>query len=174
MARELKNLMDADFRRQFSGLDSCVLVDYNGLNSEQTASLRSDLRGHDIRMRVVHNRLFKRVFADTEVPEDFRALFRGPTAVLYGAEDGAVSASKYVVEWSKKNEDAVAVKGGLFQGKTLDLAGVTKLAELPDLPTMQSTLVSTFLGPLNYIASATESLLGHFAGCVEARQKSIE
>jgi len=174
VAKELKNLIDAEFRRRFDGVDSCILVDYRGLNSEQTEDLRSELRRKNVRMRVVHNRLVKRVFADSEAPESFRDLFRGPTAVVFCEDDGAVSASKYVVEWAKKNEDAVAVKGGLFQGKTLDVGEVQRLAEIPDLPTMQRMVAGMLLGPLTFIASATESLLGHFAGCVEARQKELE
>jgi len=58
-----------------------------------------------------------------------------------------------------------------LDGKVLSVAEVGDLAKIPDKETLQSQLASMFLGPLRVLASATQSLLSHFAGCVEKRRK---
>jgi len=173
VSKELKQLLQGDIAARFDGIESCVLIDYQGLNSEQTQDLRSHLRRVGVRMTVVHNRLVKRVFADREMPDDFREMIRGPTAILVG-EDGALSASKNVVDWSKKNKDLAPVKGGLFQGKALSTQDVLELAKLPSKETLQSQGAGYLLAPLTHLASCTQSVLAHFAGCVKARQESAE
>ena len=116
MARELKNIVCAQLDRDFEGLDGCVLIDYAGLNSEQTYDLRSKLRADGVRVRVVHNRLAKRVFgAREDIPAEFADLFKGPVALLV-AEEGALVASKSITNWHKENKDLAAIKGGLFEG----------------------------------------------------------
>jgi large subunit ribosomal protein L10 len=174
MSRELKTIMESSIRQRFESVESCIVIDYQRINAEKTHELRSSLRRHGVRINVVHNRLAKRVFSESEVPEDFKALLKGPTAVVWGVDDGAVSASKYVAEWRKENPELAEVRGGLFQGKTLLPEEVQTLAELPDLPTMQSMVTGMFLGPLTLLATLAEQLPGHFAGCVAARKDSLD
>ena len=174
MSRELKTLIESSLRKRFESVESCIIIDFQRLNSEKTSELRASLRRHGVRMNVVHNRMARRLFTEVDMPEDFRALLKGPSALVWGIEDGAVSASKYVAEWRKENPDLAAVRGGLFQGKTLQPGEVQTLAELPDLPTMQSTVTSMFLSPVMLLATLAEQLPGHFAGCVEARKESLD
>ena len=171
MSKELKDLLKSEFARRFEGVDGCVLIDYHGLDSEQTQNLRSQLRASGVRMSVIQNRLAQRVFADMETPESFRELLRGPVAILVG-EDGAVTASKKVVEWSKKNDDLAAVKGGLLDGETLSAEKVQALAKLPSLDELRASVAGSFLSPMTHIASCTQALLSHFASCAKAHHEA--
>jgi large subunit ribosomal protein L10 len=173
MARELKTIIYRQFDARFGGLDGCVLINYQGLNAEQTQDLRTTLRRSGVLMNVVQNRLARRVFKDRGAPQEFEVLLKGPTAVLHGG-DGALAASKLIVQWRKKNKDLASIKGGLFQGKALSSADVEKLASLPDANTLQAQTLSLFLSPMNHLATVTQGLLSHFAGATKAHREGLE
>ena len=172
MSKELKQLLQDEFARRFDGVDGCVLIDYHGLDSEKTQNLRSHLRSVGVRMSVVQNRLARRVFAEMEIPESFGDLLRGPVAVLIG-EDGAVTASKQVVEWSKKNKNLAAVKGGLLAGETLDAEKVKALAKIPSMDELRASVAGSLMSPLTHLASCAQGLLAHFAGCAKAHHEAL-
>jgi large subunit ribosomal protein L10 len=174
MAKELKRIVLREFERRFGDMDGCVLIDYRGLDSAQTVDLRSTLRESGVFMRVVQNRLARRAFsARGDVPPEFEALFKGPTALVFG-EDGALSASKLLVRWQKKNQGLAPIKGGLFQGRVLSVEDVGRLSEIPDRPTLQGQLAGLFGAPAQALASPISALLSHFAGAARARQADLE
>jgi len=173
MARELKQILLKELDKTFRTSDSCVLIDYCGLNSEQTQDLRSVLRKSGIGMSVVQNRIARRVFSARGAPETFQHLFRGPTAILHG-EEGAVVASKVIVGWRKKNKDIATIKGGLFHGQMISTEEVESLAKLPDLETLRSIVASQLLSPMACLLAATQGLLSHFPGATKARHESLE
>jgi ribosomal protein L10 len=173
MARELKQIVSKQLKSALGSLDGCVLVDYRGLNSEKTQDLRVSLRKTGIRMAVVPNRLVRRVFEESGAPAEFRKAIRGPTAVLFGSE-GAIAASKAIVQWRKKNKDLAAIKGGFFLGKSLGSGDVEHLATIPDAATLRSVAACLLMAPLSYLPSAIQSLVGHFAGSVQSHRESLE
>jgi len=173
MARELKNIVCAQLDKEFEEFDGCVMIDYAGLNSEQTYDLRSKLRADGVRVRVVHNRLAKRVFgARDEIPAEFADLFRGPIALLI-AEEGPLSAAKSLTNWHKENKGLAAIKGGLFEGKALSTDDVVEMSKIPDKATLLAQTVGMFLSPVQFLPSAAKSLVSHFAGCAKAPHESL-
>jgi len=60
------------------------------------------------------------------------------------------------------------VKGGMFEGKAIDKAQVTKLASMPSREQMLSELGASMQAPMAMFAGAMNSLLQNFAGAVEA------
>jgi len=174
MARELKELIVSDFERRFGGLRGCVLIDFKGLDSEKTADLRRELRREGVRMAVVQNRLVRRTLSGRDgIPESFLDLLQGPTALVYG-EDGALSASKVIDRWQRANKGLAPVKGGLFEGRMLDVAQVGELAKIPDRPVLQSTVAALMASPLQVLAGAARGLVEHLARCAQARHKELE
>ena len=173
MAKELKEILFKQIDSTVGHINGCVLIDYCGINSEQTHELRTLLRKDRIEMSVLQNRIARRVFSERGVPEAFQDLLRGPTAILYG-EDGALTASKTVVSWRKKNKDLAAIKGGLFEGEVISTAEVERLASLPDLDTLRSRLLGVFMSPLAHLASVTDSLVRHFPSATKAHREGLE
>ena len=102
MSRVLKSHIQKDLERRFQGVEGYILVDFRGLDSAQAYDLRKSLRTAGLRMNVVPNRLALRVLDRWEGKKpEFRALFRGPTAVVFG-EDGPLTASRVVAQCSDK------------------------------------------------------------------------
>jgi large subunit ribosomal protein L10 len=173
MAKELKNIIAKQIEKNVGDLDGCVLIDYRGLNAEQTQDLRVSLRKSGVLMNVVPNRLARRVFTEHGAPAEFQSLLSGPTAVLFG-NDGALTASKSIMQWRKKNKDLAPIKGGLFQGRALSPAEVERLSALPDASQLRERVLALFLSPLNHLASVTQGLLSHFASACKAHRESLE
>ena len=69
---------------------------------------------------------------------------------------------------SKENDKKLAVKGGVFEGKSIDSAQITKLASMPSREQMLSELGASMQAPMAMFAGAMNSLLQNFAGVVEA------
>lgn len=171
MARELKELICEDLKKRFGEIDGCVLVDFRGLNSEQTQDLRDSLRAEGVRMNVVRNRLAQRIFDELGAPPEFKEYISGPTAVLFGG-DGAFTASKGLSKWRKKNADLAEVRGGMFQGQALSAADVQRLADIPEPDALRSQILSMFLSPLSHMSSCAQSLVSHLAGCAKAQHEA--
>ena len=172
MARELKTIICQQMERELASMDGCVMIDYAGLNAEQTSDLRRTLRQDGVRMRIVHNRLARRVFAERDFPDGFSGLLRGPTALLV-AEESALTVAKSLSNWTKKNPNLAAVKGGLFEGKVLSVEDVGEMAKLPDKATLLAQTVGMFLSPVQFLPGAAKSLVSHLAGCAQAQHEKL-
>ena len=174
MAKQLKKIIVAEFRQRFGVLkDGCVLIDFHGMNAEQTLDLRSRLREKGSCVTVVHNRLARRAWQDREeIPAEFGNLLRGPTAIVYG-DIGVLASSKLLVNWRKKNRDLAEIKGGFFEGRVLSPGEVLKLALLPDHETLQGQLAATLISPLQCLGGAAAQLLSHLGACARARHDEL-
>jgi large subunit ribosomal protein L10 len=173
MAKQLKSIICKNLDNRFGKISGCVLIDYRGLDSEKTQELRSLLRKGGITMSVVQNRLAVRVFKERGAPDAFLSLLKGPTALLVG-DDGALTASKSIVQWRKKNKTLATIKGGLLEGKALRPEDVERLSSLPDVHQLRAQLFTTLMGPMTYIQSAIQGLVTHFVGAAKAHRESLE
>ena len=174
MARELKNIVAAEFERRFEGVEGAVIIDYQRLNAEKTLELRSVLRKDGVRMRVVHNRLAKRVFGSKDdVPEGFGDLLSGPCALLVG-EEGVITTSKAITNWRKKNKDVAEIKGGYFDGEVLSVADIARLATTPGKDELRADVAGRFIAPAQNLGACAKALVEHFAGCVKSRREGME
>jgi len=64
------------------------------------------------------------------------------------------------------------VKGGLLEGRVLDEAQVDALAKIPDRETMQSQVAAMFIAPAQFLASASNNLVSHLAGCAKSQHEA--
>lgn len=135
MAKILTRWMAQEIKDKLSGLDGGVVVDFTGLNSKLTYSLRTSLREADIKVAVVKNTMARRALSELGFPEaSGSSLFEGPSAIVFGGE-GPPLVAKTVLEWKKKNKaKALQIKGGFLPGKALDADGVEQLSKVPGRP----------------------------------------
>jgi len=104
-----------------------VLTEYRGLSVDDLAELRARLRENDASYRVVKNTLTRLAARDAgfDIPND---LLVGPTAITFCAGD-PVAAAKALRTFSKQHPELV-IKGGVLDGRVLDAAETTRLADL--------------------------------------------
>lgn len=124
-AKELKELFNE--HRYF------VFFDFTGINVEQINNLRSSLRKSGSLIKVVKNRIAKKILSDTPAApaEDWLS---GPTAVVF-IKDDVGKAVKELYEFSK--EAPLKFKGFVLEGQKM---GPEKAEELSKLPTREELL----------------------------------
>src|SRR3954454_20207302 len=126
MARPDKAAAVADLVESFQEASGAVLTEYRGLSVKQLQELRRSL-GENANYAVVKNTLAKLAAKDAGI-EGFDDLLTGPTAIAFIKGD-VVEAAKGLRDFAKANPNLV-IKGGVYEGKTLDAAEVAKLADL--------------------------------------------
>ncbi len=122
-----------------------VVAQYRGLTVSEMGSLRRSLHEAGVSLQVVKNTLARRAAEGT----DFKAaeeLFTGPVAIAYGTEP--VGMAKAIADFSKKHE-ALKIRGGVLDGKVMDVAGVSALASLPSREVLLAKMLGSMQSPIS-------------------------
>ena len=158
--RPEKQAIVAEIKQQVSEATYIIFVDFSRINTEQTIALRRKLAEQKTRFQVVPNRLFKVVAGELGM-EGIDAALKGPTALVFGAEDAAATAK--IVQDFIKDQKILTVKMGWMDGEALTAAQVEHLATLA---APMSNLVGVFsqkLASLVYVLKAAADKKGEGA-----------
>lgn len=120
-----------------------------GVASNDAVAIRKSVRDAKGAIAVTRNTLFERAAKGTYA-EEMLSNLKGPTAVAFAFEDAAAVAK--CLKEAGKNHEIVEFRGGLLEGKTLSVAEVKALADLPSRDEMLGTLLATFMAPASAFA----------------------
>jgi len=135
---------------------SCTVVaDYRGLNVAQVTELRKQLREAGVEFQVLKNTLVRRATAEAELTE-LDAALTGPTAIAFSKDD-VVAPAKVLSDFAKKNEK-LKVKAGVVEGRVVDVAQISALANLPSREGLLSMLLSVLQAPVRNFALAVKAV----------------
>lgn len=168
MARPDKAAAVAELVEEFQESAGAVLTEYRGLTVKQLQELRRAL-GENAHYAVVKNTLTQFAAREAGV-EGFDDLLTGPTAVAFIRGD-VVEAAKGLRDFAKANPSLV-IKGGLYEGKTLDPAEIAKLADLESREVLLGKLAGAMLASLSqavYLLNAPLSQAARLAGALQAK-----
>lgn len=154
MAKPTKVATVAEIADSFRSSSAAVITEYRGLTMSQLTTLRKNL-GSDTAYTVAKNTLVKRAAADAGV-EGLDGLFTGPTAVAF-INGEPVDAAKVLRDFSRANP-LLVIKGGLLDGKPLDAAEVTKLADLESREVLLGKMAGAMLATLTKAAVVLNAL----------------
>jgi len=121
-----------------------VVVHYRGLKVAEMTALRRALREVGAVLKVVKCTLARRAAEGTEFAV-LEPLFTGPIAIAYGEDP--VGLAKALVDFAKQHE-ALAIRGGVLDGRLIDEAGVKALAALPPREVLLAQLLATMQAPI--------------------------
>ena len=144
MARPDKAAAVAELTEDFRTANATVLTEYRGLSVTSMKELRRAL-GSDTKYSVVKNTLTKIAAKDAGVDID-PTLLAGPSAVAFIKGD-PIDAAKSLKNFSKENPFLV-IKGGIFEGKSVTVAEIMKLADLESREVLLSKLAGAMKGSL--------------------------
>ena len=145
--QELQELATA-----FKRVDTAILVDYKGLNVPAVTELRRQIRGVKGTYKVVKNTLAKRASKGT-VFETLEQHFVGTTAVAYTSDD-AVALAKALTTFMKSSPTlTLKIKAAVVQGRAIQPAEVTDLANLPGKPELYAKLLFLLQAPMQQFVS---------------------
>jgi len=129
----------------FKGADAAILIDYRGINVPQVTELRAQLRKAKAGYKVVKNSLAKRALKGTDF-ETLSAHFEGTTAVAFTEDDPVVLAKTLTT--FMKNAPTLQIKAAVVQGRAIQPAQVTDLANLPGKPELYAKLLFLLQAPM--------------------------
>ena len=157
--RILKEQVVEDIKAKLDGAQSGVICSYNGLTVADVTELRALCRAQDVHYCVLKNRLVLKALQEKGI-EGLDHLLEGPNAFVFGMKD-AVSAPKVINDFiEKKKLTSLEIRGGLLDGKAVDVQTIKSLAALPS----REVLLAKLLGSMT-------NAIGSFVRVVEAYRK---
>src|SRR6478752_870619 len=157
----------AETTERFRTANAAVITEYRGLTMAQLTELRRSL-GSDTAYTVAKNTLVKRAAADAGVP-GLDDLFVGPTAVAFVTGE-PVDAAKALRDFAKTHP-LLVIKGGLLDGRPLEAAEVSKLADLDSREVLLGKLAGAMKGTLTKAAIVLNALPTKTAQLLAALQE---
>ena len=127
------------------GVDSAILFDYKGLNVPQVTELRRQVRAAKGQYRVVKNTLARRALKGTEF-EPLSEFFQGTTGIAFTGTD-PVALAKTLTTFAK-TAPQLTIKAAVVQGRRIQAAEVTELAQLPGKPELYAKLLFLLNAPM--------------------------
>lgn len=152
---EAKQLAVNEIADKLRASATTVVADYRGLNVSQVTELRKQLREAGVEFQVLKNSLVRRATAAAELSE-LDEVLTGPTAIAFSRED-AVAPAKILNDFAKKNE-ALEIKGGVVEGRVVDVEQIKALAALPSREGLLSMLLSVLQAPVRNFALAVKAV----------------
>jgi large subunit ribosomal protein L10 len=170
MARPDKAAAVAELTDEFRSSNGAVLTEYRGLTVKQLQELRRSL-GENVNYAVAKNTLTKIAAREAGV-DGVDDLLNGPTAIAFIKGD-PVEVAKGLRDFAKAN-DKLVIKGGFLEGKALDAAEITKLADLESREVLLARLAGGMKANLSKAAALFQAPLAQAARAVGALQTKVE
>ena len=123
------------------------LCEYRGLTVKKITDLRSRVRKAGGEMKVAKNTLMRLALQQAGLPT-MDPYETGPN--VYTLVYGDIAAvAKTLRDYSKeKGNDALVIKGGVMDGKVLDLAAIEALSTMPSRDELLAKLLATMNEPI--------------------------
>ena len=169
MKRPQKEKLVAELREKLTGAKALYYTDFSGLNVKRMTDLRRRLRKANVEYVVIKNTLALRAVNESGL---VGTRLRGQTGLVIARD--AVAAAKVLADFAKENDQRPAVKGGLLEGKSLDVEQVKKLATMPSRDQMLAELGAGLQSPMAAFVGALNGLLYMFAGALEGLRTQRE
>jgi large subunit ribosomal protein L10 len=163
MKKPEKDKLVAELKEKLVGAKALYYTDFTGLNVKRMTDLRRRLRKANVEYVVIKNTLALRAVNESGL---VATPLKGQTGLVIAKKD-AVAAAKVLADFAKENDERPAVKGGLLDGRTLDVAQVKKLASMPSREQMLADLGAGLQSPMAAFVGALSGLLYMFAGALD-------
>jgi large subunit ribosomal protein L10 len=169
MKKPEKDKLVAELKDKLKGAKALYYTDFTGLNVKRMTDLRRKLRKANVEYVVIKNTLALRAVNESGL---VGTRLKGQTGLVIAKD--AVAAAKVLADFAKENEERPAVKGGLLDGKSLDVAQVKKLANMPSREQMLAQLAGGLQSPLSAMLGAMSGMLTMMVGAMEARRAQLQ
>ena len=163
MNKTEKGQLVTELRDKIKGARALYYTDFTGLNVKRMTELRRRLRRAGVEYVVIKNTLALRAVNESGLVGE---RLRGPTGIVVATD--AVAGAKVLTDFAKENDQRPAVKGGMFDGRAIDSAQVTKLASMPSREQLLAELAGGFQAPIAALVGSLNGLLYTFVGALDA------
>jgi large subunit ribosomal protein L10 len=167
-----KQQIVAELHDKLTRAKAVFLADFRGLNVGKATQLRNELRKSDIEYKVVKNTLLELASRDT----DKAALsehFAGPTAIALSYAD-PVAAAKVLSKFAKEQNAVFKLKGGILTGKSMSVADIQALADLPSREVLIAKMLGSMQAPSSNFVRVLAAVPGGFVRVLNAIREKKE
>jgi large subunit ribosomal protein L10 len=154
MAKTDKSAVIAELTEDFRGAGATIVTEYRGLSVTSMKALRRSLGGTN-KYSVAKNTLM-RIAAKNAGVEISEELLKGPSAIAFINGD-PIDAAKSLRDFAKENP-ALVIKGGIYEGKFVSAAEIMKLADLESREVLLAKLAGAMKGSLAKAARTFDAL----------------
>ena len=139
-----------------------VFVDYKGITVAQDTELRNKFREAGVEYSVVKNTL-TRLAANKVGFSEFDEVLNGTTSMATTTDD-PIAPARIISEFTKKNKNALRIKGGIVEGKVQTVDALNAFGELPSKNALVAQVLGTFLAPITSLAFVIDQIREQKAG----------
>jgi len=169
MKRSEKQELVNELSQKIKGAQALYYTDFTGLNVKRMTDLRRRLRKAGVEYVVIKNTLALRAVNESGLVGE---RLRGPTGVVIGTDP--VAAAKVLTDFARENDQKPGIKGGMFDGRSIDTDQVKKLATMPSREQMLAELGAGLMSPLAAFAGALNGMMYQMVGALEALRQQRE
>jgi large subunit ribosomal protein L10 len=169
MKRPEKEQLVTELSEKIKGAKALYYTDFTGLNVKRMTELRRQLRKAGVEYVVIKNTLAMRAVNESGLIGE---RLRGPTGVVVTKDP--VVAAKLLTDFAKANDARPAVKGGVFEGVSIDESQIKKLAAMPSREQMLADLGAGLMSPMAAFVGALNGMLYMMIGALEALKTQRE
>jgi len=130
---------------KLSRAQAVFLADFRGMTVSQATDLRNELRKAQVEYKVVKNTLLEIASKGTD-KEGLNPYYAGPTAIALCYDD-PVEAAKVLSRFNKEATNPFKLKAGVLTGKTISVADIQALADLPSREVLLARMLGSMMAP---------------------------
>ena len=171
ITRKKKEHLVADYVEHMSRSKAVFLTDYRGLTVPNVQALRGKVREAQGGYVIVKNTLARIALekAGLPVPEN---LLSGPVALSFAYGDVAAMAKLLAVH--AKATKILQIKGAIMDGRLLDAAQASALADLPPREVIMAQLLGVIQQPGSRVAGVVNAVGNKLAATIKAYADKLE
>lgn len=164
-----KDEMVAQYLELIDRSHAIFMTEYSGMSVKGMEALRHAIREANGVFHVTKKTLLKLALEQSgqPVPPD---LMEGQLAAGF-AMDEVPTFAKALVKFAK-TEEALTLKGGIFNDEVLSLEQVKALADLPSLPELRAQILGLINAPAQNIVSAVTNGIRQVVNVIDAYAQS--
>ena len=146
-----------------------IVTEYRGLSVAHMTRLRREIRDASGEYQVIKNTLVRRALEGTAFG-DLEKLLEGPNGWVFAYGDPVVL-SKALIKFGA-DHDKLKIKGGVFEGRFMDPAGVKVLSQMPSKPELQAKLLALINAPATQLLRFMQEPGARMVRVIESLRKS--
>ncbi|MBI5286405.1 MAG: 50S ribosomal protein L10 [Deltaproteobacteria bacterium] len=165
MNKEKKGQLITELHEKFKRGKAAFIAEYRGLNAEQIARLRRQLKDTSGEIKVAKNTLARLALKGTD-KESLTGFFDGPTAIALSYDNPVATAN--VLTRFIKDQSGLRLRGGILGDRVVSLEEIRALSELPSRDVLLGRLIGVIKGIPGGLVGVLSGIPRKFLGTIEA------
>ena len=170
ITRKKKEEVLVELVKKFKEAQSIVFAQNKGLTVSEVRELKSKLREKNAEMKVAKKTLMKiaakEAGYEAEIPDEVMV---GAVGAVFSNDD-AIAGARIVYDYAKKHK-ALALLGGLLDGRVMTLDEAKTLATLPSKEELLTKLVYVLKSPISGFHGVLNNTIAGFVRALDAIAK---